>query len=119
MFPVVSEDFLAFTTLAFPCHLTIIIILDAKFGFLSMGHEIDKYPKGRILSPKDWNWFLEEIKNGSDDGNDDDVSSTGRKSRGGGGANKKRKKKKKERIKMNSGLLRARLEKTPYRDALV
>uniref|UniRef100_A0A453SCY7 Uncharacterized protein n=1 Tax=Aegilops tauschii subsp. strangulata TaxID=200361 RepID=A0A453SCY7_AEGTS len=35
-----------------------------EFGFLSMGHEFDNYPKGRIRPPKDWNWFLEEIRKG-------------------------------------------------------
>ncbi|KAF7096777.1 hypothetical protein CFC21_098675 [Triticum aestivum] len=62
-----------------------------EFGFLSMGHEFDNYPKGRIRPPKDWNWFLEEITKGSDDEDDDDVSNTGRKSRGRSGANKKKK----------------------------
>uniref|UniRef100_A0A453SD01 FHA domain-containing protein n=1 Tax=Aegilops tauschii subsp. strangulata TaxID=200361 RepID=A0A453SD01_AEGTS len=63
-----------------------------EFGFLSMGHEFDNYPKGRIRPPKDWNWFLEEIRKGSDDEDDDDVSNTGRKSRGRSGVNKKKKK---------------------------
>ncbi|TKW22773.1 hypothetical protein SEVIR_4G250100v4 [Setaria viridis] len=44
-----------------------------EFGFLSMGHEFDSYPKGRIRAPKDWNWFLEETKRSSDD-EDDEVS---------------------------------------------
>ncbi|XP_051199723.1 uncharacterized protein [Lolium perenne] len=64
-----------------------------EFGFLSMGHEFDNYPKGRIRAPKDWNWFLEELRKNSDDEDDDDVSNTGRKSRDGGGVNKKQKKK--------------------------
>ncbi|XP_044956692.1 uncharacterized protein DDB_G0286299 [Hordeum vulgare subsp. vulgare] len=63
-----------------------------EFGFLLMGHEFDNYPKGRIRPPKDWNWFLEEIKKTSDDEDDDDVSNTERKSRGRSGANKKKKK---------------------------
>ncbi|KAM3192068.1 hypothetical protein ACQJBY_069360 [Aegilops geniculata] len=63
-----------------------------EFGFLSMGHEFDNYPKGRIRPPKDWNWFLEEIRKGSDDEDDGDVSNTERKSRGRSGANKKKKK---------------------------
>ncbi|CAM0910252.1 unnamed protein product [Alopecurus aequalis] len=64
-----------------------------EFGFLSMGHEFDNYPKGRICPPKNWNWFLEEIKKDSDDEDDDEVSNVGRKSRRGGGVNKKKKKK--------------------------
>ncbi|KAJ1259618.1 hypothetical protein BS78_10G169200 [Paspalum vaginatum] len=44
-----------------------------EFGFLSMGHEFDSYPKGRIRAPKDWNWFLEETKRSSD-ADDDEVS---------------------------------------------
>ncbi|XP_037466935.1 uncharacterized protein DDB_G0283697-like [Triticum dicoccoides] len=63
-----------------------------EFGFLSAGHEFDNYPKGWIRPPKDWNWFLEEIRKGSDDEDDDDVSNTGRKSRGRSRANKKKKK---------------------------
>lgn len=55
----------------------------AEFGFLSMGHEFDNYPKGRICPPKDWNWFLEEVRKGYDD--EDDEGGT-LKSRG---ANKK------------------------------
>ncbi|TVU07928.1 hypothetical protein EJB05_41306 [Eragrostis curvula] len=60
-----------------------------EFGFLSMGHEFDSYPKGRIRPPKDWNWFLEEIKRSSDDEDDEVSNGRGRsKSRGG---NKKKK----------------------------
>ena len=43
------------------------MVLSAELGFLSMGHEFDSYPKGRIRAPKDWNWFLEETKRSSDD----------------------------------------------------
>lgn len=43
------------------------MVFYAEFGFLSMGHEFDSYPKGRIRAPKDWNWFLEEAKRTSDD----------------------------------------------------
>uniref|UniRef100_A0A0D3GHY4 Uncharacterized protein n=1 Tax=Oryza barthii TaxID=65489 RepID=A0A0D3GHY4_9ORYZ len=54
-----------------------------EFGFLSMGHEFDKYPKGRIRPPKDWNWFLEEVRKGSDDEDDEGGKFKGK------GANKK------------------------------
>ncbi|KAF0901821.1 hypothetical protein E2562_006454 [Oryza meyeriana var. granulata] len=56
-----------------------------EFGFLSMGHEFDNYPKGRIRPPKDWNWFLEEVKRSSDDEDDEGGKIKGR------GANKKNK----------------------------
>uniref|UniRef100_A0A0E0LCR9 FHA domain-containing protein n=1 Tax=Oryza punctata TaxID=4537 RepID=A0A0E0LCR9_ORYPU len=54
-----------------------------EFGFLSMGHEFDSYPKGRIRPPKDWNWFLEEVRKGSDDEDDEGGKLKGK------GANKK------------------------------
>ncbi|CAN6194806.1 unnamed protein product [Urochloa humidicola] len=60
-----------------------------EFGFLSMGHEFDGYPKGRIRAPKDWNWFLEETKRSSDD--EDDEVSNGRGRSKALGQNKKRK----------------------------
>ncbi|GJN38661.1 hypothetical protein PR202_gb27725 [Eleusine coracana subsp. coracana] len=59
-----------------------------EFGFLSMGHEFDSYPKGRIRPPKDWNWFLEEIKRNSDDEEEEVSSRRGRpKGRGGNKTN--------------------------------
>ncbi|RLM56008.1 high mobility group nucleosome-binding domain-containing protein 5 [Panicum miliaceum] len=60
-----------------------------EFGFLSMGHEFDSYPKGRIRAPKDWNWFLEETKRTSDD-EDDEISNRRGRSKGWG-QNKKKK----------------------------
>ncbi|XP_062229064.1 uncharacterized protein LOC133926909 [Phragmites australis] len=60
-----------------------------EFGFLSMGHEFDSYPKGRIRPPKDWNWFLEEIKRNSGD-EDDEVSNRRARSAGRGGNKKKK-----------------------------
>ncbi|KAL6839555.1 hypothetical protein ACP4OV_030825 [Aristida adscensionis] len=60
-----------------------------EFGFLSMGHEFDSYPKGRIRPPKDWNWFLEEIRRSSDD-EDDEVGHSRSKPKGGGGKKKKK-----------------------------
>ncbi|KAG8094536.1 hypothetical protein GUJ93_ZPchr0012g21898 [Zizania palustris] len=54
-----------------------------EFGFLSMGHEFDSYPKGRIRPPKDWNWFLEEARRSSDD-EDDVVSKKGGRLKGKG-----------------------------------
>lgn len=61
-----------------------------EFGFLSIGHEFDSYPKGRIRPPKDWNWFLEEIKRSSDDEDDEISNSRGRsKAKGRGGKKKK------------------------------
>ncbi|CAL5053390.1 unnamed protein product [Urochloa decumbens] len=60
-----------------------------EFGFLSMGHEFDSYPKGRIHAPKDWNWFLEETKRSSDD--EDDEVNNGRGRSKALGRNKKKK----------------------------
>ncbi|XP_025813808.1 DEAD-box ATP-dependent RNA helicase 42 [Panicum hallii] len=60
-----------------------------EFGFLSMGHEFDSYPKGRIRAPKDWNWFLEETKRTPDD-EDDEISNRRGRSKGWG-QNKKKK----------------------------
>jgi hypothetical protein len=54
------------------------MVLSAEFGFLTMGHEFDSYPKGRIRAPKDWNWFLEETKRSSDDEEDEVSNSRGR-----------------------------------------
>lgn len=62
------------------------MVLSAEFGFLSMGHEFDSYPKGRIRAPKDWNWFLEETKRSSDD----EVSSSRRGRSKGQSWNKKK-----------------------------
>ncbi|KAF8648309.1 hypothetical protein HU200_064889 [Digitaria exilis] len=59
-----------------------------EFAFLSMDHEFDSYPKGRIRAPKDWNWFLEETKRNSDD-EDDKVSSRRCRSKGWGRNKKK------------------------------
>ncbi|CAL5039053.1 unnamed protein product [Urochloa decumbens] len=59
-----------------------------EFGFLSMGHEFDSYPKG-IHAPKDWNWFLEETKRSSDD--EDDEVNNGRGRSKALGRNKKKK----------------------------
>jgi hypothetical protein len=61
---------------------------------------------------------LEEIKNGSGDGGDDDVSKWG-VNQGAVVVRTRRGRRKIERIKMKSGLMRARMEMTPYREALV
>ncbi|WOK93862.1 hypothetical protein Cni_G02563 [Canna indica] len=45
-----------------------------EFGFLVEGHEFDHYPKHKIRSPKEWNWFLEERRGNSDD---DELSDEG------------------------------------------
>ncbi|XAR67612.1 hypothetical protein NMG60_11002443 [Bertholletia excelsa] len=49
-----------------------------EFGFLVIGHEFDHYPKQKLLNPKNWDWFLEEPK---EDSEDDEV--TDRKARKG------------------------------------
>ena len=61
-----------------------------EFGFLSMGHEFDSYPKGRIRAPKDWNWFLEETRRTSDDDDDDEISNGRGRSKGWGQSKKKK-----------------------------
>lgn len=38
-----------------------------EFGFVVMGHEFDSYPKKLIKNIKNWNWFLEEPGEDSED----------------------------------------------------
>lgn len=49
-------------------HCTIYV----EFGFLVMGHEFDKYPKGKIRPMKNWNWYLDTPKENSDSENEKD-----------------------------------------------
>ncbi|KAJ3686484.1 hypothetical protein LUZ61_015648 [Rhynchospora tenuis] len=37
-----------------------------EFGFLVMGHEFDKYPKGQMRPMKKWNWYLDTPKENTD-----------------------------------------------------
>ncbi|XP_075493850.1 uncharacterized protein LOC142531558 [Primulina tabacum] len=38
-----------------------------EFGFVVMGHEFDSYPKKMIRNIKNWNWFLDESGEDSED----------------------------------------------------
>jgi len=88
------------------------MVLSAEFGFLSMGHEFDSYPKGRIRAPKDWNWFLEETKRSSDDEVSSSRREVDRKVRVGT-------RRKMEKAKMKTGLVRVRMKRSPWQEFLV
>ncbi|CAL1376548.1 unnamed protein product [Linum trigynum] len=53
-----------------------------EFGFLVIGREFERYPKGRVRNAKEWDWFLDETEGVSEDENE-------------GGRRGRRKKKKK------------------------
>lgn len=76
--------------------------VNVEFGFLVKGREFDGYPRQKIRPFKDWNFFLEEKRVGSDD-DDDEAEEEGEGAVGEGvskgekdGRTKKRKGKKKE-----------------------
>ncbi|URE00897.1 hypothetical protein MUK42_20478 [Musa troglodytarum] len=62
-----------------------------EFGFLVKGHEFDHYPRQKMRSAKEWNWFLEEQGGNSDDddkltdeGSNPKRNKSGRKNKRGG-----------------------------------
>ncbi|CAM8948552.1 unnamed protein product [Rhodiola kirilowii] len=50
-----------------------------EFGFIIMGHDFDSYRKKMLHDAKNWNWFLDAPKKGSDD--EDDVGQASRRPR--------------------------------------
>lgn len=71
--------------MVFFTHYTI-ILESADFGFLAMGEEFNGYPKRMIKNIKNWNWFIEEH---GEESEDDEFGDDKRKKQGG-----KRKRKK-------------------------
>ncbi|CAN1286551.1 hypothetical protein LINPERPRIM_LOCUS19345 [Linum perenne] len=59
---------------------------NAEFGFVVIGREFERYPKGRVRDAKEWDWFLEEP------GEDEDEDEERRAQNGRSHGNRKKRK---------------------------